>query len=278
MIYAYRTPAEYHPYKDGYKVTPGLRPLSHDFGNGDVDQKFFQIDENYYDYIAEKRKRLKGYACIASNTRQDSNAWSWQTRDHIHNWMATKLKEEHPDFEPQETLDGLVLQIQEDIAIHCVDGDVDWLAYAHICMPSGWNPVEKVGKSFRGVHKPIPGMLLDRSEVFAGAMAAKGPFVRFVWGLTFEDRLSMHPDLPRKRFDPKNPEIYVRVERQVTQPFPEQKAFLFLIRLYLIPFEKIVIPLLISALETMTKEQLEYKGFAKDYRQLMKFLKKNVPK
>ena len=50
-----RAPATYLPI-DGTPLTmsPGLLPLNTDFGNGSIDQNYFQLDCQYADYLAQK--------------------------------------------------------------------------------------------------------------------------------------------------------------------------------------------------------------------------------
>ena len=69
----------------------------------------------------------------------------------------------------------------------------------------------------------------------------KGPFVRFAWGVGTDNRLNHHPAPPPgktelewggRRFDPKNPKLYARVERQVLWAIPNKNRALFTIRTY----------------------------------------------
>lgn len=258
----------YHPYADGkYSVAPGLSPLGKDFGHGEMDQKYFQIDETYPFYREMKFGRVGGPVCFATHDLD------WQTRDHIRDWIHNKVHEEYPDFqELPETLDGTCMALPEDVAILKYDDDHDWLAYGCIFFPSGWCIGEKIGKSYREVHEEIPGMKLDRAEGFVKNIMSKGPFVRFVWSPMFENTLNSHPSIEKKPFDPDNPQLFMKVERQVTQPFPEKKAMLFLIRSYVLMPEEIQIKPLISALESMTKEQRRYKGIDECYDPLLEYL------
>ncbi len=81
--------------------------------------------------------------------------------------------------------------------------------------------------------------ITQRAVQLLNSLVNKGPFVRFAWGLATDRYLNHHPIAPEgkntrfwegRRFDPDNPELYLRVERQVTHGFPEIDAFMFTIR------------------------------------------------
>ena len=45
----------YFPIETGiYEVAPGLKPLGHDFGNGALDSKYFQFDDDFSRVREEK--------------------------------------------------------------------------------------------------------------------------------------------------------------------------------------------------------------------------------
>jgi hypothetical protein len=69
------------------------------------------------------------------------------------------------------------------------------------------------------------------------AMVERGPYVRFVWTICADDTLDHHPDEGRRRgFAAGSDRGWLRIERQVTVPFPAEQTSLFLIRTYLRPF------------------------------------------
>lgn len=266
----------YHPYVDGYSVLPGLRPLGYDFGNGELDGRFFQEDENLGYYRQVKLDAQDAGQAAFFTEAKDAAIWSREARDHIRDWMVSQLQEEYPDefYDPPQTLDAIGLRIQEDFAVHVFDEEKkeDWLAYANVHLPSNWLPENNIGKNFRDIHEVVPGMALNKSDGTVRVMMTKGPFVRFVWTVVFENKLNWHPRLPRKPFDPKNPTVFVKVERQVTKPFPEINAMLFLIRVYLMPLDEVKIKPLISALKGMTPEQRKYKSIDEDCDNLIEYL------
>ena len=124
------------------------------------------------------------------------------------------------------------------------------------------------------------------AEAIVNSIVNKGPFLRFAWGLKPEDKLNQHPrpclssaakQATTNRFDPRHPSLFLRVERQVSWPFPEQQAALFTIRTYHTDCHEIredreKNDKLVSALESMTKEQLKYKRLNKSRRAIIKWL------
>lgn len=88
-------------------------------------------------------------------------------------------------------------------------------------------------------------------------MVSAGPFERFVWSVVYDDRYDFHPSLEYSRFSPGGV-VLVKVERQVTVPFPEIGCCLFILRQYLVrDYDK---EALVRAIEGMDAGQREYKG------------------
>jgi len=61
--------------------------------------------------------------------------------------------------------------------------------------------------------------------------------------------------LIHKKFDENNPEVNIKVERQVTVGFPKNNFCLFILRQYLIEEKDIDKKLLSMSIENMTPEQ-----------------------
>jgi hypothetical protein len=192
-----------------------------------------------------------------------------------------------PDY--HDSLDALACQIQEDLAIISRSPfGRDWLAAVHLCQANNWAAEEKIGQPFQSIHEPVAGMKNSERDAKAivNTIVNKGPFVRFAWGLTPEAELNQHPrpclssgtnTETINRFNPHKPSLYLRVERQTLWPFPDQQAALFTIRTYLTDCKQIrenteQNEKLVSALQSMTKEQLKYKCLNKDYKAIVKWL------
>ncbi len=192
-----------------------------------------------------------------------------------------------PDY--HDALDALACQVQEDLAIISKSPfGRDWLAAVHLCQANNWAAEDKIGQSFQSIHDPVAGMHNSKrdAEAIVNTIVKKGPFLRFTWGLTTEAELNQHPRPclssagnkgKKRRFDPHHPFLYLRVERQILWPFPEQQAALFTIRTYLtdcsqIRDNKAQNEQLVSALNSMTKEQLKYKCLNKNRKPVVKWL------
>lgn len=195
-----------------------------------------------------------------------------------------------PDY--HDALDALACQIQEDLAIISQSPfGRDWLAAIHLCQANNWAAEEKIGQSFQSTHEPVAGMHNSKrdAEAIVNTIVNKGPYVRFAWGLTPQAELNQHPrpclsstnaSTRKGRFDPQQPSLFLRVERQILWPFPEQQAALFTIRTYLTDCHQIRDnkerkELLVSALKSMTKEQLKYKCLNKNRKPIIQWLNKN---
>jgi hypothetical protein len=172
---------------------------------------------------------------------------------------AAWIREHYPRALAATDFLGIAREVEEDLLIHRIVGDRDWVSSAHVCFPSHWLPEEKIGKSFEEVHRPVP-MNLATSRKLAQAAARSGIFERFVWSVVHDDRHNFHPRLPASVFDRKEPRVLVKVERQVTVAFPAHDFCLFILRQSLIPEDKLDKPVLAGAIEAMTAEEKAYKG------------------
>lgn len=209
----------------------------------------------------------------------------------------TRVERDFPAPSPDyhDSLDALACQIQEDLAIISQSPfGRDWMAAVHLCQANNWAAEEKIGQSFQTTHEPVAGMKNNQrdADAIVNTIVNKGPFVRFAWGLTTEAELNQHPRPclasssktdRQRRFDPQHPSLFLRVERQVLWPFPEQQAALFTIRTYVTDCHQIreneeTNSKLVSALQSMTKEQLKYKFLNKDQKAILKWLTRNYAK
>lgn len=231
----------YHPYLNGYSVLPDLHKLG--------DEPIFQVDDQLDYYLQVKRD-------VIHNPYHEVDV-DYDALNGICRWMNDQIAPIHPNFKPSFGLTEIAMQIQEDVVIHKITKDDDWMMACHVSLPGGWCPQEKIGKSFVDIHEPVPGM--KSSYALAKAML-KGPFYRFVWGVRFDRELNSHPGVPRQEFPGSG--VYVKVERQVVYPFPQWEAVLFLIRLHFVEPD---MPALKKAVLGMTPDQWNYKGFSPEF-------------
>ena len=164
--------------------------------------------------------------------------------------MRDTLTREHPALpigspidDPCRALAIVAEAVQEDFAVIRRDreaGDEQAIAL-FVAFPSGWRPDRLLGASFRKIHGPVP-RFADREEQarsMVASMIERGPYVRFVWTIAADDHLDHHPAARRRPPWTKATRGWLRVERQVTVPFPDGQASLFLIRTYLYPFDEL---------------------------------------
>lgn len=224
--------------------------------------------------------------------------------------LECRLTGEHLSFEPDMSLsrvevvgeggpapsyvsafDALCSQVQEDVAVMRLgQNGENWLAAVHLCSPSHWSAEAKLGKSFAAIHAPVPGIeKVNRAEgPLMDAMVRRGPYVRFVWSIAFDERLNHHPEPPPgvaldewrprgPRWDAPGPPFWLRVERQVLWGLPAVDAALFAIRVSHIDAREIRSDpreraLLRSGLQSMSPDSRDYKGISGCFRELLDWL------
>lgn len=312
----------YRPYKKGvYQVAPLLRPMpGAQAGDCEMDQRVFQICENFPEYRASKERSLK------DNPEKYIGSFHFEAVDAglILDFIINKLCLEYPHIfsragnlgreielqckHSQETirisqklqlLEGpalaedpftaLALQFPEDFAVWKLnEHGRDWMAYGSILSPNHWDPRDKIGQNFFAVHQPIAesGPMLKNSAQIVRSMIHNGPFLRFAWGIATDTQLNHHPEAPigvdrhewlGRDFDPDNPRLWVRCERQTLHGFPEVNMSFFTIRTFFEDVHEIKKDLdtklaLKSALLSMTKSSLEYKGLNKNLSSILEWI------
>ncbi|MDX2006578.1 MAG: DUF3445 domain-containing protein [Meiothermus sp.] len=262
------------PVSSDHRVRPDLVKL---------DEPIFLVDREFPKYFAQKLEAFAHQtASAALAPGHDPKAVAEALR-----WLWNRIPKEHLreplEYTPENTygvarfeIDPAPLQVPPEnplefgkIAALCVQEDLvlmhgTTLEAAWVCFPSNWNPAEKVGRSFAEIHIPVPHSekLLSAQENVAKAMSQKGPYVRHVWGLGFDPRLSYHPECKLLQ---DGQTIYFRCERQVTVPLPELNRSWFLIRVYMTPIEQVADTperkqALLEAVRTMPEAHRAYKG------------------
>ncbi len=230
-------PARYFPIRRGvFEMVPGLYPLGTEFGNGPQDGKFFQFDDQYPKYRANKdacraedlsiyfqrrmfTPELERAACALMRQRL-SLEWpqyfSERTEGSV-SYLNCALSKEILAFSPKgdylperstssQTVpyvcayDALASQVCEDVSLMSRDqasGRASLVAI-HLCSPEGWSAESKIEKSFQDIHLPVPDIqkINNKADALMELMVNKGPFTRFAWGLNSDDKLNHHP---RKR-------------------------------------------------------------------------------
>ena len=310
-------PAKYFPFEHGnYDVKPGLKRFGTDFGNGPAETHVFQLDHRFshyrhqkqhvrssklHEYLLTQDYRLEVAAAITSFVaerlaKEHPEHFQLQELDPRARQLDCKLTNEQLVFgadgqlDSERTichcvpsyrcaLDALACQVQEDLAVTCLQNTDNWLSALHVCLPSHWSPRKKIGRSFAEVHQPVAGMekINRQQDHFVQQMvSAETGLVRFVWGLQIGDQLHTHPNLPEDvpiTFE----HMFARVERQTIWGLPHVSASLFTIRPYLLSITCIrknppLRRALIGALESMSVASRRYKGIDNWYEDFVQWL------
>ena len=167
----------------------------------------------------------------------------------------------------------LCLAFEEDFAIvHSATTRIPWLAVA---LPSQWAPEEKVGLPFAELHSPVAdnARLLAASAHLTQLVTAPQRWERFVWTITPDARLRLHPAREKPSHWPQdlapedsNPAITFRTERQTFIPVPEHGQAVFTIHVQCAPLATALArredaQAVHDALATMSPAVLAYRGF-----------------
>lgn len=167
----------------------------------------------------------------------------------------------------------LGLRLSEDYVIltQSQSGSHDAIILHHVCFPSRWRPERSLGRDFRTIHAPVPNFegVMVRADAWVRTLVSRGPYVRFVWTVTAAPALDQHPDIAHRTSTLDLSEAFLRVERQVSVPFPHQHSCLFLIRVYVYPLQSLKdtqLQTLASALHQMPEAIRRYKGLEHSWR------------
>jgi hypothetical protein len=265
-----RAQARYFPVSPSpLKMVAGLRRLGETFGQGELDQRFFHVDDQRARYLAAKRRVPANRHGLFGEQPEHQAA-----REAALHWMRETLAREHPsllaeadhDREAVDEFDALARVLQEDFAVLSAgEQDAGRTVVLDVRFPSGWRPECLIGASFEALHRPVPGFVETPAAVrsMVRAMIERGPYVRFVWTLCTDDQLDHHPAARQALDFVTASRLWLRVERQVTVALAHAEASVFLIRTYLYPTEELSRDqrrIVLRALELMPSEVRAYKG------------------
>ncbi len=262
--------AVYFPVKaEPLHMVASLNRFGTDFGFGEAEQYFFQVDDDRDAYLAGKRsapgKRrfVVGDDPLAERARAEAAAWMLETLEREHPEVAAEVA---ADTDAADPFDAIARHVQEDFAVmQAGEDDAGRTLVVDVRFPSGWQPERLRHEGFVAIHAPVPGFPpTDKAaRGMVRAMVDKGPYVRFVWTVSPDPSLDQHPDraaMLRTWDEVERP--YFRVERQVTVPLPETRSSVFLIRVYMTPVDELSVERrerLVEALRLMPDEVRAYK-------------------
>ena len=177
---------------------------------------------------------------------------------------------------------GLLLSVQEDLVVMRNTAGTahgDEAEALLVALPTHWNPSEKLGQSFGGIHIPVGDnkRLLAAHPRLMNAMLEKGPFVRYSWSLSSVADLCQNPVLLNKAHSMGDPalldlpprdligRLFFRVERQTILALPDLRRSLFAIGAYQRPLADVArepgkAAQLADAVASMSTAQRAYKS------------------
>ncbi|WP_119156856.1 heme-dependent oxidative N-demethylase subunit alpha family protein [Caldimonas tepidiphila] len=166
------------------------------------------------------------------------------------------------------------LALHEDFAV--VDGARATLPCLAVCLPSHWDPAEKLGRRFAEVHAPVADnrLLLAAGEHLMRLVCGPQRWERFVWNVTTLAALDAHPRRQRRPHWTDDPDpqavaaqAFFRTEHQTFLPLPGRQQALFMIHVEVRPLRDALqsparAAALRDALATMSDAVLAYRGLA----------------
>lgn len=215
-----------------YRMRPNMKSLN------DGEPITYQ-DENYDFYIAEKRKIM---------AQAYGNNWEPHLRAKVLNYLQC------------DNIEQAIQRYQEDFVVWAPDvkGRLT-IQMASVCFPSGWDPTEKVNKTFAEIHEPVADneLIQKAADHIATMITQKGPFVRSVWTIANSAELNRHPSVKKPWSNETIDQMHYRCERQVTVPLGT--AAIFFIRTYTVPLSTVDYVTIKQSINSMTDEILTYK-------------------
>lgn len=173
----------YLPFLNGaYSTAPGIKLTANE--KSEKDRLIFQIDDNYTQYIENKKQCRNEDINKYYLTHQPVE----NTIRRVNEYMLHTFVSEHPEVFTLETsrvllnqitgerialeqngldcknscyqslFDALCTQVQEDVAIVQLVKDEDYLTAIHLSSPNHWSPADKIGRPFDEIHRPVAGM------------------------------------------------------------------------------------------------------------------------
>lgn len=259
----------YRPWAAGkFLITAGLKPLQ-----GDV----FPATPDRDVYLANKARAraedlAKYYPMPVGLSDDELAAAVAMLRSH------TTPEATMPSPPSRDALDEFASGVPEDLALWKRHEGREWMAAIHLCAPNHWAATEKVGRDFPTIHAPVPRMaaLNKAAPSLFQQILQQGPMERMAWGVATDDRLNHHPAPPTgvdpanwhgRRFDPAQPRLWARIERQTLLPVPGHDVVIFTIRTEFVNLGDVNVDdrkLIAQCLQGMPDDVLAYKGLAHD--------------
>jgi len=128
-----------------------------------------------------------------------------------------------------------------------------------VCFPSGWKPMDKLGKPLSKIHEPIAEseQLIDASDKLSEYMT-KQKIKRWVWTITTNNNLSEFTEVKKPKIS-NFENLYFRVETQTSAPIDDETS-IFFIKVDVVPLNEVWNESILNSINSMSESILNYKG------------------
>ena len=157
------------------------------------------------------------------------------------------------------------LSVQADLVVLERRSDSWRFTAGLVCVPTAWEPTEKLGRSVMAIHDPVPGYAESIGGAVDGYLDRLGPDRtqwRRNWSLTTSDQLWLRPGRPESPVGDPGTDVWFRSERQTFRRVGED-VIVFGIHVHLWPLEEAIgaseAPGLANEIRTMPRDFKEYK-------------------
>lgn len=191
-----------------FRMLPGLRRLAPDA------RHLSALDQGSALFLEKQNISRRGQAVLCSAGFDASDALASIARQAVRDGIQL----------PPGPI-ALELELEQDLAVLDLDhGGVPWM---NVCVPSGWAPEEKVGRSLLAIHAPVAdnGALAAAWPRLAQLLTAGGTWERYVWSISPSPRYDQHPRRHAVPIWPASDDLedfasrcYLRSERQTFFP------------------------------------------------------------
>ena len=128
-----------------------------------------------------------------------------------------------------------------------------------VCFPSGWKPMDKLGKPLSKIHEPIADseQLIEASDKLSQYMT-KQEIKRWVWTITTNNNLSEFTEIEKPKIS-NFENLYFRVETQTSAPIDDETS-IFFIKVDVVPLNEVWNESILNSINSMSESILNYKG------------------
>ena len=171
------------------------------------------------------------------------DTWTW--RNALNDGAATFDFGDSASL-PNEPLDWIGRQVQEDLVLLSVDAEVRFVG-GQLCFANGWAISDRLGKSFMEIHRHTPQTTMPSVETGARFLQNLKPgrtFWRMSWNFKLSDEMDQttkYTPAYKADFEERAPKlspagvadsVFIRIERQTFTRLPRSGGLVFGIHTY----------------------------------------------